>query len=283
MFHNILFYVIFAFTVSLCYLRFDIRCQGKSFSQISAGNVNMSLWNVILNEHTYSGVKNGISSTLVNYTAIANSNNFLEFGLQLATANTTGFNHTEFYAFWINVYNYLAIKLVIENPCRKDMFGSCLPLESIRNIGEEQPSEIVTVWDYEISNAPIGGKIYTLNQVETMLRNPPNNIPKDPRIHACIVCASVSCPDLRNEAYVASEHTLYDQMSNQMNTFLRNVRKGLDPNNLVNGILILSPIFQWFASDFGNSTAAVLQWSTFIVYLEVLSYQSIISSDRESN
>lgn len=60
--------------------------------------------------------------------------------MQLSNANTTDFNTTEFYAFWMNVYNYLAIKLIIENPCQRDMFGNCRPLNSIRDIGEQQPS-----------------------------------------------------------------------------------------------------------------------------------------------
>jgi hypothetical protein len=121
-----------------------------------------------------------------------------------------------------------------------------------------------------------------------------------------IVCASVSCPDLRNEAFVANPHKLNHQMNSQMKTFLENTDKGLNPNNLyvffliypffvsvnllfwvhqiiwfflyrVNGVLFLSPIFRWFASDFGNTTVALLQWRTFFftVFWNILNLKSI--------
>ena len=34
-----------------------------------------------------------------------------------------GFNSTETYSFFINVYNALAVKMVIEHPCKKSIFG----------------------------------------------------------------------------------------------------------------------------------------------------------------
>jgi hypothetical protein len=133
----------------------------SSAEQLAPGNLNFSLWDAVLKQYVFSGnqcffltsipievtffdlclgQKDGISLNLINYSAIAKDKNFFEFGVELFNANTTGFNQSEFYAFWINVYNYLAIKLVVENPCERDMFGSCSPTTSIRNIGEQQPS-----------------------------------------------------------------------------------------------------------------------------------------------
>jgi len=49
---------------------------------------------------------------IINYTAIAADTNFYRFGDDLVHTNTSGFNQQQYYAFWMNAYNYLAIKLV---------------------------------------------------------------------------------------------------------------------------------------------------------------------------
>ena len=47
---------------------------------------------------------------------------------------------------------------------------------------------------------------------------------EDPRLHACIVCASISCPDLRTTAFDIA--TIDNQMTDQMKKFLLNNKKG---------------------------------------------------------
>ena len=47
---------------------------------------------------------------------------------------------------------------------------------------------------------------------------------EDPRLHACIVCASISCPNLRMEAF--RPDTVDQQMDQQMRDFLMNDKKG---------------------------------------------------------
>jgi len=70
---------------------------------------------------------------------------------------------------------------------------------------------------------------------------------EDPRLHMCIVCASISCPDLRNETYDPA--TLEDQMSDQMRQYLSNGGKGALLDR-VNAKIKLSMIYSWFDSDF---------------------------------
>lgn len=67
----------------------------------------------------------------------------------------------------------------------------------------------------------------------------------EPRIHLAIVCASVSCPDLRNEPYTAT--TLNKQLDEQANAFLRNDKKGL---HIAKDEILVSKIFKWFKKDF---------------------------------
>ena len=49
--------------------------------------------------------------------------NFTAYIDAIAKVNTAGFGHNETYAFYMNVYNALAIKMIIDNPCDKPTFG----------------------------------------------------------------------------------------------------------------------------------------------------------------
>jgi hypothetical protein len=67
-----------------------------------------------------------------------------------------------------------------------------------------------------------------------------------PRIHAAVVCAAVSCPPLRNEAFVADK--LDQQLDDQMRQFLSD-----DQSNTIklrDNRVELSSIFKWYAEDF---------------------------------
>jgi hypothetical protein len=60
-----------------------------------------------------------------------------------------------------------------------------------------------------------------------------------------IVCASVSCPDLRKEAFSASK--LDEQLEQQTVQFLLNDRKGA---RIDGDEIRVSKIFDWFEDDF---------------------------------
>jgi hypothetical protein len=66
----------------------------------------------------------------------------------------------------------------------------------------------------------------------------------DPRIHAAINCASVSCPRLRRTAFEA--HNLQAQLDDAMREFVSN----RDHVRVVDDVLYLSKIFDWFEEDF---------------------------------
>lgn len=71
---------------------------------------------------------------------------------------------------------------------------------------------------------------------------------QEPRIHAAIVCASKSCPQLRNTAW--RPQNLGDQLNAAMRDFLTDPRRNkISPDGRR---LQLSKIFEWFAEDFGG-------------------------------
>jgi len=130
-------------------------------------------------------------------------------------------------AFWINAYNALAIDLVLRH----------YPVESIRDIG----SFIWPVWKKEAGR--IGGRAYSLGEIEHEILRPMG----EPRIHGAIVCASISCPDLRREPYLGDR--LDAQLDDNMRAWLAHPDKGLSIDRSRNAVT-LSPIFEWFEDDF---------------------------------
>ena len=47
---------------------------------------------------------------------------------------------------------------------------------------------------------------------------------EDSRVHACIVCASISCPNVKREAFRPDK--IGDQMDSQVRDMLQNPKKG---------------------------------------------------------
>ena len=66
----------------------------------------------------------------------------------------------------------------------------------------------------------------------------------DPRIHFAIVCASMSCPRLRNEAYTAAQ--IDEQLDDAGKGFLNDKSK----NRISAANAELSKYFSWYKGDF---------------------------------
>lgn len=131
-------------------------------------------------------------------------------------------------AFWINAYNAFTVKLVVKN----------YPVKSIKDLGGAI-YKVNTPWD--IKFIEIGGKTHDLNNIEHGIIRKYFN---DPRIHFAVNCASVSCPNLRNEAFVGSK--LNAQLDDQAKSFINDLTK----NKITSDAAQLSKIFSWFKGDF---------------------------------
>jgi hypothetical protein len=103
----------------------------------------------------------------------------------------------------------------------------------------------------------VGGRPYSLNQIEhDILRKK-----GEPRIHFAIVCASISCPRLRNEAYTAA--TLETQLAENTRHFF--ARPGNFRYDAASRRMYMSSILDWFATDFGTDLRS--QLATISPYL----------------
>ena len=120
------------------------------------------------------GEKHGISVALVNYAALKNSGLLEKVYQQISGFPVQSLNgRDETLAFYINTYNILALKMVVDH----------WPVESIKDVG----SFFSPVWGKDAGT--IGGKTVSLDDIENKIIRPMG----EPRIHLAIVCASVSC------------------------------------------------------------------------------------------
>ncbi|WP_299848756.1 DUF547 domain-containing protein [uncultured Roseovarius sp.] len=140
-------------------------------------------------------------------------------------------------AYWINLYNALTIKVVLDH----------YPVSSIRNI---RLGGILNrgPWDEEL--VEIEAESISLNAIEHEILRP---IWQDPRIHYAINCASVGCPNLHRRAFTATNvDDLLDQLAEEYLSHPRGFK-------IEGDIVTVSSIFQWFAYDFGNSEEGVIK------------------------
>ncbi len=181
-------------------------------------------WKKYVSPVTIDGVRlNGMS-----YTKLKSDPAFPELLGRLKKARLNDLKEPrEQLAFWINVYNILAVKMILDHH----------PVKSIKDIG----SIFKTVWERPAGE--VAGTMRTLHEVEHEILRKMG----EPRIHAAIVCASVSCPDLPRDAFFPDR--LEHQLEVQMKGFLQNRGKGLRVDRKA-GKVYLSSIFDWFEEDF---------------------------------
>lgn len=138
-------------------------------------------------------------------------------------------------AFWINAYNALTLRSIIDNYPIKWSFQKILfPKNSIR--------QIKGVWKEKKHR--VMSRNLTLDQIEHEILRKEF---QEPRVHVALVCAAVSCPSLRNEPYRANKLAL--QFKQQAQRFLSNAH-GMQLPKPGDKTLRVSKIFKWFAEDF---------------------------------
>ena len=161
------------------------------------------------------------------------------------------FSESDEKAYWINVYNALAIKTIIDNP----------DVSSIREISWGMGA----FWRNKIV---VGGKKMTLNRIEHKILRRKY---QDPRIHFAINCASNSCPPIGNRILTGND--LDGQLDKKTYDFIN------DPSNVridhINKEIHLSRIFKWYKKDFIQGHGDLLSY--------IVDYLDDISTKQEEN
>lgn len=183
------------------------------------------------------------AQSLVNYKQLKKTprqlDAYLETLSNLKKSEYDSFSKDQKLAFMINAYNAFTLKLM------RDAW----PIKSIRDLG----SIFTNPWKKEFFK--LLGQDRHLDWIEHEVIRKEFN---EPRIHFAVNCASIGCPTLRQEAFIASK--LDSQLEEQAKMFLNDKSK----NTIKNGKAYLSKIFEWYGDDFikeeKNILIVVNQW-----------------------
>ena len=187
-------------------------------------------WTALLKKHVV--LQGGGKASQVRYAGMAGDRAALKAYLaQLSAVSPSGyeaFSKPQQQAFLINAYNAFTVELILTKYPK---------LESIKDLG----GLLTKPWS--IKFVPLLGATLTLDNVEHDKLRERGRF-DDPRVHFAVNCASIGCPMLREEAFVAER--LDEQLDEQAQRFLSDRSR----NRVRDGKLEVSKIFDWYGGDF---------------------------------
>lgn len=156
---------------------------------------------------------------------------------QLAAVPVGAYNRLEQMAYWINLYNALTVRLVLDH----------YPIASIRDIDDTPRPLSGGPWDdplVEIDGTPV-----SLNDILHRILRPIFN---DPRVHYAVSCAALGCANLQPAPF--SGRDLDHQLSKAAMAYVNHPRCV----SVEDDELGTSSLYRWYREDFGGSDAAVI-------------------------
>jgi len=187
-----------------------------------------AVWNGLLKKHVV--VVEGGKASRVGYAGMAQDRAALKGYLATLSAvpetEFRAWTRAQQMALLVNAYNAFAVEKVLT-----------------------RYPEIRSIWDFgKLFGNPFKDRFFTLlgrqaslDVIEHELLRP---VYRDARVHYAVNCASLGCPMLREESYVAAR--LDQQLDEQTARFLSDRSR----NRYRNGRLEVSKIFDWFKEDF---------------------------------
>ena len=164
---------------------------------------------------------------LVDYNSLQNNRRDLDAfnaSVQLLDpAVYESWSEAEQIAFLINAYNSITLKSIIDESPIKDSIKDIRGVWRFKKHGIFQDKKTLNNIEHDILRADF----------------------TEPRIHAALVCAAMSCPYLRQEPFVGE--TLDAQLDDQVQIFLN--QPGVLEIDKENNEVRLSSIFEWFGED----------------------------------
>lgn len=190
-----------------------------------------------------------VTDGLVDYEALGASGALDPYLRRLAETDPQSLGEDDQLAFWLNAYNALTIKLILDNYPTAGILR-------LTPVGVRGTTVLIPKINspFEQTVGIVGGKERSLEEIEHGIIRAEFD---EPRIHFALVCAALSCPPLRAEAYTGAD--LDAQLQDQGDVFLHDERKNVIPGPGGERIHI-SKIFKWFGGDFGDGDAGVQKY-----------------------
>jgi hypothetical protein len=224
-------------------------CNGNPDVISDSKPVSHEIWDKLLQKYVD-------DRGLVNYEGFASDSLLLNQYLDLLRSNhpnSSNWSEEEQLAYWINAYNAFTVQLIIRH----------YPVKSIKDIAGKIPF-VNTPWDIKFIR--IEGAQYDLNNIEHGIIRKEF---KEPRIHFALVCAAMSCPRLRREAYNAKD--LEAQLEEETRYFFNNP----DKNRISENKVELSKLLDWYWGDFKDVAGSRIEYINRYSDIEVSSEANV--------
>lgn len=214
--------------------------QWVPFDPLSKETIQYPIWNQFLNKYAIS--KNG--QVYITYAAVDNTDkqNLKNAITRLSSIKIDAYNRNEQLAYWINLYNMETVYLILQN----------YPISSITKIKDGFFS--FGPWDKKLLT--VDGISLSLNDIEHRIIRPMWN---DPRIHAAVNCASISCPNLNITPFIGQK--INQQLNTAFSEFVNN-SKGV---KVEGNTIAISKIFEWYGIDFGNKPEDITNFISYYI------------------
>ena len=202
----------------------------------SGASVDHGAWQRLLDSYLAPGA-DGVNRFAYGRVSPADREALNAYVAHLAATRVGALKRAEQLAYWINLYNALTVRLVLDH----------YPVASIRDIAISPGLFAVGPWGKPLIE--VEGEALTLNDIEHRILRP---IWGDPRIHYGVNCASIGCPDLQARAFTAeTAEALLEAAARAYVNHPRGAR-------VEAGRLTVSSIYAWFREDFGANEAGVI-------------------------
>ena len=203
----------------------------------SKKSITHKQWDTFLKKHI---TKNRYGITTVDYRHLPKSSKKLldDYLKKMSAINIGNYNRKEQYAYWVNVYNALVTKTIIQH----------YPVSSINDINISPGYFTEGPWGAYLIK--VNGVPVSLNDIEHRILRP---IWNDVRTLYVLNHAAIGSPNLFTTALTG------DNIEEILNLAAKQFINSLRGAQVINGKLITSKIYEWYKEDFGGDQQDVLQ------------------------
>jgi hypothetical protein len=201
--------------------------------------VNHQAWSKFLTDYLIIDHPSGVNRVRYNEVINLGKDQLTNYLAYLQRIRISEFNRKEQKAYWINFYNALTVKVILDH----------YPIKSIRDIDISSGWFADGPWDAKL--VKVEDSQLSLNDMEHRILRP---IWKDNRIHYAVNCASIGCPNLIATVFTGENS---DQLLNQAAIDYINHNRGVSV--IDDDEIKVSSIFNWYGIDFGDSEKGLIK------------------------
>jgi len=208
----------------------------QTFDASSSTHLDHKSWDLLLQKYVVTAT-DGINRFAYGKVTSKDRIQLEKYLADMAVISISRFNRAEQKAYWINLYNALTIRVILDH----------YPVKSIRDIDISPGFFADGPWGKKLLR--VEGEGVSLNDIEHRILRP---VWRDNRLHYAVNCASLGCPNLQAAAFTAENtETLLEKGAREYVNHPRGVR-------IEKGKLFVSSIYEWFKEDFGDSDQGVI-------------------------